>query len=118
LAIWDEKNSPVGGNKIVELGTLNVNSLETAYKDKVFYNEAAPLSLPQGLRVGWSIGIEFLGTSETDYIMAEYNGGDPIDGAATIMSQFEKTGTDATGAELDFAWDDKVGRDLHMKIET
>jgi DNA-binding beta-propeller fold protein YncE len=121
LAVWDEKTTPAGGNKIIEMGTINVNSLSTNFVDTVFYNEAAPLYLPQGLKLGWFIGIEYTGTSATDYIVCEYNGSDPIDGASTIMAQLEKQAptTDSAGTITtpDYAWQEKSGRDLRMKIE-
>jgi hypothetical protein len=93
-AIWDDAADPLGGNKVVELGTLHVNTLDTSFKEVTFYNEAAPLALPVGMKKNYSIGVEYLGTSATDNIVVERNDADPIDGANSMYMSMEKDQVD------------------------
>jgi hypothetical protein len=84
-AIWDKD-----GNEVVSLGELGVNSFSTDYSTtQTFYNEEAPNSLPDGIKDEWFIGFEYLGTSSNDYIMARYDGNNPIDGSNSIYSHVE-----------------------------
>ena len=92
-AIWDNAADPIGGNKVVEIGVIAVNTLDTSFKEVSFYNEAAPLSLPIGMQKGWSIGIEYLGTDASNNIQIERNDADPIDGGNTIYCSLEKDAT-------------------------
>ena len=100
-AIWDEE-----GNQVVVLGTVAANTLSTDFNTtQTFYNETAPASLPNGIEDEWYIGVEWLGTSDTNYVKVRYDSANPIDGADSVYVNWE--------ADVP---DEKSTRDLRMRV--
>lgn len=105
-----DNNTPTPNVKVL-YGTLDVSTLTSSYVLYSRTNDNAGNSMPNGLELGWAIGVRFESTfsDDTNHIDVGVNYNDPIDSDKTILAQWELE----TGG---YAYDKYTGRDLCGKL--
>lgn len=102
----------------VEYGTIDVaTGITTSYVLYSRTNDNAPSLVPEGMNVGWSIGIRFDPTfaSDNDYVVVGQNWDNPIDSTNSHIAEWEDSNNDG-----DYAYDTPfhTDRDLCGKLYT